>query len=187
MGSMSHLSQGNISKHNTTWNSPWYVQISISLYTRLTQKLQFIGVKVHLFDRMLYTRRKNIGSVSSSVSLRTPAFRAWSCLAKTQRLKLYHSLFLLTLIVRLFLISHIRSWKWVEGRFSSWCDTSGKAESATEGPGRQVGHFLMWYIGKSGGGETGSKSATQTSQRGWNSVVPNRFGIDVPWKAVWRG
>ena len=51
-------------------------------FDRFMVKLQFIGVKILLFDRMLYTRRKNLGSVSSSVSLRTPAFRAWSCLAK---------------------------------------------------------------------------------------------------------
>ena len=35
----------------------------------------------------------HLGSVSSSASLRTPAFCVGSCLAKTQRLNLYHSLF----------------------------------------------------------------------------------------------
>ena len=50
--------------------------------------------------------------------------------------------------------------------------------------------FLMLHVGKTGRGKQGEKCHTdhpERPQRGWNSVVPNRFGIDVPWRAVWRG
>ena len=50
--------------------------------------------------------------------------------------------------------------------------------------------FLMLHVGKTGRGKQGEKCHTdhpERPQRGWNSVVPNRFGIDMPWRAVWRG
>ena len=56
----------------------------------------------------------------------------------------------------------------MEGRFSSWCDTSGKP-----------------------GGENRANSATHTTLegpgRGRNSVVPNRLVNDVPCRAFQRG
>ena len=92
-----------------------------------------------------------------------------------------------------FLTSHVRSKTCVEGRFSYRRYTSGKPGGATEVSGWQVGNFLTLHVRSKTCVEGRFSYRRYTSgkpggaQRGRNSVVPNRFGIDVPWKAVWRG
>ena len=56
----------------------------------------------------------------------------------------------------------------MEGRFSSQRYTSGKPEAAKRG-------------------REAAKLGREGPQRGRNRVVPNRFGIDVPWKAFRKG
>ena len=90
--------------------------------------------------------------------------------------------FILTLHVRKTGIGHRGHWK-------AGCGFPNVARQEPNLRGMPI-IFLTLYVRKTGRGKKGETCHTdlpERIQRCRNSVVPNRFGIDVPWRAVWRG
>ena len=142
--------------------------------------------------------------------MRTPAFHTRSCLAKTQRLNLYHSFICWHLLLGsswCHTSGAKSAWKAVfhpdvidrekrkvpqrglEGRLGiSWCDTSGKAEAAKRGrkvpykPHGGAGIALFQIV-------LGLICPVRLSGGGksQNEAKSRRFGMDLPSRAFYEG